>query len=130
MSRTPLLEIDLSLAPGPRQTATFPIRLPERDASAILVHARGQLHAWLNHCPHFGVPLDEATPGRFFDSRRSKLVCQRHGARFQPYDGLCVHGPCKGDRLERLELVEFFGQLQIYLPERLAVERPRTGPSG
>ena len=111
-----MLELESAQLPAARQALSFPVELPDRPASLILVRARGQVHAYLNHCPHFGVPLDEATPGRLFDARRSKLVCQRHGAQFQPYDGLCVGGPCKGDRLERMEVVEFFGRLQVYLP--------------
>jgi nitrite reductase/ring-hydroxylating ferredoxin subunit len=51
-----------------------------------------------NACPHLGVPLDWL-PGRFMNAEGTRIVCATHGAEFRPEDGLCLRGPCKGDRL-------------------------------
>lgn len=61
---------------------------------------RGErVQVWVNSCPHLGVPLDWA-PDRFLTYDGSRIVCSTHGAEFRLDDGLCLRGPCKGDRLE------------------------------
>ena len=69
---------------------------------------RGErVFAYVNACPHIAVPLDW-TPRRFLNDAGSLVVCSVHGAEFRVEDGLCLHGPCKGDRLEavRAEVVD------------------------
>jgi nitrite reductase/ring-hydroxylating ferredoxin subunit len=58
-----------------------------------------QVRAFVNSCPHLGVPLDWA-PDRFLCADGGHIVCATHGARFRIADGFCFHGPCQGDRLE------------------------------
>ena len=65
----------------------------------ILVLRDGQVHGWLNLCPHLGINL-EFNPDEFMDSERYFLMCSNHGALFQVEDGLCVAGPCQGQSLE------------------------------
>jgi nitrite reductase/ring-hydroxylating ferredoxin subunit len=66
----------------------------------IFVVRRGEaLHAYVNRCPHVGTPLDWA-PDEFLDRDGRTIVCATHGARFRIEDGLCLAGPCQGDRLE------------------------------
>lgn len=61
---------------------------------------RGErVQVWVNSCPHLGVPLDWA-PDQFLAYGGTRIVCSTHGAEFRLDDGLCVRGPCKGDRLE------------------------------
>jgi nitrite reductase/ring-hydroxylating ferredoxin subunit len=54
---------------------------------------------YVNSCPHIGVPLDWA-PDRFLKADGSRIICSTHGAEFDIEGGLCVRGPCLGDRLE------------------------------
>jgi nitrite reductase/ring-hydroxylating ferredoxin subunit len=54
---------------------------------------------YVNSCPHIGTPLDW-TPDRFLSADGKRIVCATHGAEFQIADGLCIRGPCHGDRLE------------------------------
>jgi nitrite reductase/ring-hydroxylating ferredoxin subunit len=75
----------------------------DRPAKGVLVRWNGELKAYRNLCPHWSMPLDADT-GEFFDPNESVLVCQMHGARFDPADGACVMGPCEGDRLEELQV--------------------------
>ncbi len=51
-----------------------------------------------NACPHLGVQLDWL-PGRFMSEDGRFIICATHGAEFRPEDGVCVRGPCRGDRL-------------------------------
>lgn len=78
-----------------------------------------QIRGYVNLCPHMAVPLNR-TGTRFLDRERRHLVCTTHGALFRPEDGRCVSGPCAGDHLDALEVVEFFGQLQVFLPGALS----------
>jgi nitrite reductase/ring-hydroxylating ferredoxin subunit len=41
-----------------------------------------QVFAYVNSCPHIGVPLDWA-PDRFLSTDRSRIVCAMHGAEFR-----------------------------------------------
>jgi nitrite reductase/ring-hydroxylating ferredoxin subunit len=54
---------------------------------------------YVNSCPHLGVSLDWA-PDRFLSADGSRIVCATHGAEFAIADGVCLRGPCFGDRLE------------------------------
>jgi nitrite reductase/ring-hydroxylating ferredoxin subunit len=54
---------------------------------------------YVNACPHIGTPLDWI-PGRFLSADASRIVCATHGAEFRIGDGLCLRGPCFGERLE------------------------------
>jgi nitrite reductase/ring-hydroxylating ferredoxin subunit len=54
---------------------------------------------YVNACPHIGTPLDW-TADRFLSADASRIVCATHGAEFRISDGLCLRGPCAGERLE------------------------------
>lgn len=84
--------------------------------SLIVVRQGQQARAFLNVCPHAGRRLDWA-PGKFL-LKDGILVCAVHGASFQIGDGLCVGGPCRGDRLREVPVtvnaeggVELTGQV-------------------
>jgi nitrite reductase/ring-hydroxylating ferredoxin subunit len=57
------------------------------------------LRVYVNSCPHIGVSLDWA-PDQFLTTDRQRIICATHGAEFSIDDGLCIRGPCLGDRLE------------------------------
>lgn len=54
---------------------------------------------YVNACPHVGAALDW-TPDRFLTADGGRIVCATHGALFDIEGGVCVQGPCVGDRLE------------------------------
>ena len=85
-----------------------------RDVEGIAVRVDGEVIAFENLCPHLGMPLD-CHSGDFRSVNGRSLVCDAHGARFNPDDGLCTLGPCEGDRLEmlRVELDEDDGEYVI-----------------
>jgi nitrite reductase/ring-hydroxylating ferredoxin subunit len=89
----------------------------ERDGKAVpafAVRHHGKACAYLNRCAHLGVELDWE-PGEFFDSFGVYLICATHGAAYRPDDGHCIGGPCKGKKLEALDIAESDGV--IYLTE-------------
>ncbi|MGH7002804.1 MAG: Rieske (2Fe-2S) protein [Alphaproteobacteria bacterium] len=61
------------------------------------------VRAYVNACPHVGLPLN-LSGDHFFDTDGKLLLCQMHGALFRPEDGFCVSGPCAGEALKRLEI--------------------------
>ena len=80
--------------------------------TGFAIRAEGQVHAYVNRCPHLGTELDWQ-PGEFFDFARLYLVCSTHGAIFEPGTGYCVAGPCRGASLERVEVREYDGRVEL-----------------
>jgi nitrite reductase/ring-hydroxylating ferredoxin subunit len=77
-------------------------RPPPGAFTGLFAVRRGdQVVVYVNACPHIGSPLDWS-PDRFLSSDGSRIVCSMHGAQFDIGSGLCTHGPCKGDHLERV----------------------------
>ena len=74
----------------------------EGELASIILHRDGDVvRAWWNVCPHTGRRLDWS-PGQFLKSRDGLLVCAVHGASFETVGGLCMAGPCRGDRLRAI----------------------------
>jgi nitrite reductase/ring-hydroxylating ferredoxin subunit len=66
---------------------------------AIFIQPRGTgAVAYVNSCPHIGLPLD-LKPGTMFNADVGYFICSTHGALFEPETGLCVGGPCAGRHL-------------------------------
>lgn len=78
----------------------------------VLLRHRGRVLAYRNRCPHRGTPLDWV-PGRFLSPDGRQLQCATHGARFRFADGLCVAGPCLGERLAAVPVIEADGQIRL-----------------
>lgn len=57
------------------------------------------VYAYVNSCPHIGVPLDWS-PDRFLNADATRIICATHGAEFRIEDGMCLRGPCQGEALE------------------------------
>ncbi|MHC8405805.1 MULTISPECIES: Rieske (2Fe-2S) protein [unclassified Pseudomonas] len=66
------------------------------------VRRGGQVHVYINRCPHRGVGL-EWKPDQFLDASNSLIQCATHGALFLIEDGECVSGPCAGRSLTAVE---------------------------
>ena len=76
------------------------------------IRCNGEVHAYVNECPHVGTELDWQ-PGEFFDIAGLYLVCSTHGALFEPGTGYCVAGPCRGASLRPLAIREHDGQVYL-----------------
>lgn len=90
--------------------------LPElgERTTGFAVRYEGRVYAYVNRCAHVPVELDW-NEGEFFDLTRDYLICATHGAHYQPNSGFCVMGPCKGQRLQALQVSERQQQVVIHL---------------
>ena len=83
-----------------------------RVVPAFAVRYEGCVRAYLNQCAHIPVELDWME-GEFFESSGLYLICTTHGATYEPDTGHCIAGPCKGQRLKALEVVETDGNVYL-----------------
>jgi len=90
-------------------------RVTRADGShlCLFVVRRGDsVVGYRNRCPHTGVSLDWM-PDRFLDRHGARIVCATHGARFRIDDGLCVDGPCVGERLAAVAVAVAGGRIVL-----------------
>lgn len=81
-------------------------------APAFAIRYRGRVYAYVNRCAHISLELD-FMPGHFFDNSRQYLICATHGALYEPDSGRCAAGPCNGEGLEPLGVVERDGRIEL-----------------
>jgi len=79
-------------------TRGFQIQLGGHSLDLFLVRRGARAFAYRNSCPHTGGPLDWV-PDQFLDIDGRWIQCATHAALFQIESGLCIAGPCAGDRL-------------------------------
>lgn len=94
-----------------------------RPLPCFVVRKGGHVAAFLNRCMHWPVTLDMET-NDFWDYDEKYLQCRTHGAVYR-LDGVCIAGPCTGERLITLPVMEQGGRLmldQSRLPPDLARE--------
>jgi nitrite reductase/ring-hydroxylating ferredoxin subunit len=80
--------------------------------AAFVVRFEGQVHAYVNRCPHRQTYL-HSNIGHFFESEGLLLRCPVHGATFLPDSGKCVSGPCIGSSLIPLAVEERDGKVIV-----------------
>ncbi len=88
--------------PGSR---SFSIDLGNEKLEGFIVQKDAQFYAYKNNCPHTGAPLDWVEH-QFLDLDGALIQCAMHDARFNIEDGLCIAGPCVGDSLQKLEIIQ------------------------
>ncbi|MGE5096851.1 MAG: Rieske (2Fe-2S) protein [Betaproteobacteria bacterium] len=104
----------------------FRLREGDRDEKGFAIRFGGIVHAYVNICPHAGTELDW-NPGEFFEESGLYLACSTHGALFEPGNGFCVAGPCRGASLQPVAIRERDGQ--VYLDDsRVPIVRNRAAP--
>jgi nitrite reductase/ring-hydroxylating ferredoxin subunit len=81
--------------------------------------------AYVNYCPHAGHPLN-IRPHRFLSPDGSVILCCSHGALFTRDDGLCVAGPCHGQKLTPIPVETVAGY--VLLAEGVDVDRLANEP--
>ncbi|RYY73965.1 MAG: Rieske (2Fe-2S) protein [Gammaproteobacteria bacterium] len=69
-----------------------------RGEKYFAVKKQNSLYVYKNSCPHIGVAL-EWVEDQFLDSSHTMIQCANHGALFVIESGVCVAGPCTGQRL-------------------------------
>lgn len=89
-----------------------------RPAPAFVVRYAGVVYGYLNVCAHRWVELDWER-GKFFNFDSRWLICATHGALYDPVNGQCVGGPCRGERLTALPVCERDGEVSLILRDGL-----------
>lgn len=86
------------------QTRGFDIELgSDKTLDFFLLKQDGEVRAYLNFCPHLGIPLNWQ-PDQFMSLEGTHIQCSTHGALFQLEDGYCFSGPCRGESLTPLNI--------------------------
>ena len=75
---------------------------PDGRLLYMVIRQGDEAFVYKNACPHTGMPLD-FKPGRFLTKDGTLIQCSTHGAKFKIKDGVCVSGPCQGDKLKAVK---------------------------
>ena len=73
----------------------FDVVYAGQTCRAFAVRFDGVVRAYLNRCAHVAMEMDWQ-PNRFFDDSGRWLLCATHGATYDPANGACRSGPCRG----------------------------------
>lgn len=84
-----------------------------RPARGFVLRHDGRVVGYLNQCAHVPAEMDW-NEGQFLDDSGRWIVCAIHGATYDPADGICIAGPCRGRRLKALQVEERDGQVCWY----------------
>ena len=77
----------------------------------IIVRYQGQVHAYLDSCPHRNKSLGDGP--NFLDSDNLFLRCEHHQALFALDSGTCITGPCVQQQLTSVAVTEQDGQILL-----------------
>jgi nitrite reductase/ring-hydroxylating ferredoxin subunit len=72
----------------------------DRPFKMFIIRQGASLHAYVNACAHFGVPLNSRKDHRFVTEDRRQIICQVHYAKYAIDDGRCLSGECNGEGLK------------------------------
>lgn len=95
------------------KAVVFDVLLWGQPARAFALRFDGRVVAYMNRCAHVPTELDWQ-PGEFLDLDKRWIICSIHGATYEPADGHCIAGPCRGEHLMPLDVVERDGQVYWY----------------
>jgi nitrite reductase/ring-hydroxylating ferredoxin subunit len=106
----------------------FDVQLWRWPGQAFALRYQGRVVAYLNRCAHVPTTMDHG-PGEFLDDERRYIVCPFHGAAYEPSTGLCVAGPCRGERLRAIDVFERDGQVYWYPSDDVGPAAPAQSPA-
>lgn len=95
------------------QTRGFTVEIGDDSLDFLLLKQDGEIRAYLNFCPHLGIPLNWQ-PDEFMSMEGTHIQCSTHGALFQLEDGYCFSGPCRGESLTPLN-IKISDNSEVYL---------------
>jgi nitrite reductase/ring-hydroxylating ferredoxin subunit len=105
----------------------FEVRLWGQSARAFALRFDGRVVAYVNRCAHVPAEMDWQ-PGEFLDDTRRWILCSIHGAAYEPSNGVCVAGPCRGKRLIPILIEESDDQVRWYPDRHVQPAAPVAGP--
>jgi nitrite reductase/ring-hydroxylating ferredoxin subunit len=87
----------------------------------FLVNLQGKFFAYRNSCPHWPGATLPFRKDQYLDEQSHHIVCRGHAALFDIKTGICISGPCVGERLQAVELViDEAGDIFIATPSALS----------
>ena len=81
----------------------FDYKQGEKKLEGFVARYNGKIVCYRNVCRHIPISLDYGD-NRFFTRDGTHFICQTHGATYDPHSGVCVQGPCKGEKLFSLPI--------------------------
>ncbi len=83
------------------------LRVGDGLHAVLLTRVDAEIKAWSVKCPHMDFPIQPAQGSKPL-LRQRLFECHMHHALFRASDGVCVAGPCVGERLKmvRIEVLE------------------------
>ena len=94
----------------------FALKSVTLEKDAFLIYFKKHCYAYENSCPHTGVNLNWQKE-QFFSFDGLFLQCSLHGALFEPASGVCVYGPCLGESLKSIHIVNEDGIVYVSGPK-------------
>lgn len=76
----------------------FELAIAQTRFHGFVVRRGDQVQGYVDRCPHVGLPLSQARDG-YLNVDGNLIQCGGHGALFSIANGVCVAGPCLGQRL-------------------------------
>ena len=70
----------------------------------LLLRSGNTVHAYVNRCAHFGMPLAQKQEHLQF-AAHSSIICNVHYARYDWHSGRCLGGDCDGEGLLPIPVV-------------------------
>lgn len=92
---------------GDRRGKSFPVMRRWDDGKLrpwdiFIVRKGKEFFAYENACPHTGQRLDWEKNSFFEPNYLKTLMCGKHGAEFDVETGVCIKGPCEGQKLKSI----------------------------
>ena len=92
----------------------FPIPENPDRLTALVLRTNKGVYGWLNACPHDGRRLCQ-DPAYLLKRKTGLIQCMHHQATFDPESGICDDGPCLGEKLREVKIIEKDGQIVVLL---------------
>lgn len=80
--------------------------LHSHGRDTMFVVRRNGLHAYRNACPHWEGASMPWRKDAYLNVDATRIVCSAHGAQFDIETGVCLTGPCPGQTLTHVPLIE------------------------
>lgn len=94
------------------QSSAKGISLDGVNDQLFLVMTETEVTIWVNDCPHNHRPL-EYQKDKFLSADGKHIVCYAHSAHFDKVSGECFAGPCKGEKLRKIQHHEINGEIYV-----------------
>lgn len=95
-----------------KQSVKFKFRREGISRDGFAAIFEGQVIVYENLCRHLPISIDYGD-NRFFTGDGKEIICQTHGAIYEPLSGLCVRGPCEGASLFKVPFEERGGKVWV-----------------